>query len=218
MIDKEETVVTTNLCECGCGGEVNPYRRYIAGHQNRQRTHTKESRLNMSKAHEDVNLSPEHKEAIREGCLREKSPLPSGYDVKMDRKTPINKKCSTYLGCDIAETVASKIFKDAKAMPYGNHGFDIVCNEDKKIDVKSSIFRISGSWVFNIRCNTLADYFLCIGFDNRNDLNPIHIWLIPSGGVNHLTKIAIRKNTVKNWMQYELPIDIISAECEEMKK
>jgi hypothetical protein len=85
-----------------------------------------------------------------------------------------NKDCPQYLGIHVAERVLSNVFKDVERMPMNNRGYDIICNHNKKIDVKSSCQREIGGWMFNIKRNVTADYFLCIAFDNREDLNPVH--------------------------------------------
>lgn len=102
-----------------------------------------------------------------------------------------NKECSSYLGIGIAEEVLYRVFKDVVRMPMNNHGFDFVCNKGKRIDVKSSCIREAGGWKFTIRRNHVADFFLCIAFDNRTDLNPLHLWLIPSHIVNYKTNAGI---------------------------
>jgi len=89
----------------------------------------------------------------------------------------INKKCSQFLGCNVAEKVLSHVFIDVKRMPYRNKGFDFICNRGHKIDSKSSCLH-ENRYIFVIKHNKIADYFLCIGFDNRENLNPKHIWLI----------------------------------------
>ena len=98
-----------------------------------------------------------------------------------------NKECSLYLGVHVAEQVLSKVFKNVKQMPNGNKGYDFICNKNMKIDVKSSTILKrdykSDSWLFQIKRNKIADYFLCLAFDNREDLNPLHIWLIPSENI-----------------------------------
>ncbi len=91
----------------------------------------------------------------------------------------INKKCGVFLGCYVAERVLSHIFKDVERTPYGSLGYDFVCNKGFKIDVKSCCLHVrDNNYTFHINLNEYADYFLCIGFDNRTDLNPQHIWLI----------------------------------------
>lgn len=87
------------------------------------------------------------------------------------------KNCGIFLGCYVAERVLSYVFKVTHRMPYGNKGFDFICDKGYKIDVKSSCLS-NNSYIFSIRKNKITDYFLCIGFDDRENLNPQHIWLI----------------------------------------
>ena len=95
----------------------------------------------------------------------------------------INKNCSVFLGCHVAERVLSYVFKDVQRMPNGNRGYDFICNKGFKIDVKASCLQKNNTYVFVTKYNKIADYFLCIAFDNRKDLNPQHIWLIKSDDV-----------------------------------
>ena len=97
----------------------------------------------------------------------------------------INRKCSMFLGCHVAERVLSHVFKDVQKMSFNNKGFDFICNKGMKIDVKSSCLHKNNSYVFTINHNKIADYFLCIGFDNRDNLNPQHIWLIKSDDISN---------------------------------
>jgi hypothetical protein len=98
-----------------------------------------------------------------------------------------NKDCSLFLGVHVAERVLSNVFKNVQRMPQNNPGYDFICSKGYKIDVKSaSLCKIldkkHGSviwrWNFHIRNNTIADYFLLIAFDDRENLNPMHVWLI----------------------------------------
>ena len=90
----------------------------------------------------------------------------------------INKKCAQFLGVHVAERVLSHVFKDVERMPIHNPGFDFICNKGYKIDSKASCLNKNDVYTFVIKKNKTADYFLCIGFDNRENLNPQHIWLI----------------------------------------
>lgn len=128
-----------------------------------------------------------------------------------------NKECASYLGCHIAEQVLSKVFKDVKIMPNNNPGFDFICNHGKTIDVKSSCICKYGGWKFNITKNTIADYFLCIAFNDRTDLNPMYIWLLPGNLVNHLTGTSISKSTIYKWNEYKLDITKTIACCDNMR-
>ena len=133
-----------------------------------------------------------------------------------------NKGCASFLGIHISERVLSYAFKDVVRMPYGNPGYDIICNKGKKIDVKSSCTRRdmrwnSISWAFNIGRNTTADYFLCLAFDNREDLNPLHAWLIPGSKINHLTGTSISPSTLHKWDAYALDTSKIGDCCDAMR-
>lgn len=134
----------------------------------------------------------------------------------------INKSCPVFLGVHIAEQILSKAFKDVETMPYGNTGFDFICNKGKKIDVKSACVSKhglhKGSWSFGIRKNQTADFFLCLAFDNRDDLTPLHMWLIPSKKINYLTCAGISKSTILKWDEYKLNINAVTNCCETMKK
>lgn len=91
-----------------------------------------------------------------------------------------NEDCAVYLGIHIAERVLSKVFEDVKRMSINNHGFDFICKKGYKIDVKSATVNrptSNGAWSFGINHNDIADYFLLIGFDDRENLEPMHIWL-----------------------------------------
>jgi len=116
-----------------------------------------------------------------------------------------NKESAQYLGITVAEKVLSKIFKNVEVMPFGNSGYDFKCNSGYLIDVKSACKRKNQNyWMFRINRNQIADYFLCLAFDNRDDLNPEHIWLIPAKKVRHLTSLAISIVTIDKWLEYEL--------------
>ncbi len=126
---------------------------------------------------------------------------------KVDRNngSKTNKESSQYLGITIAEKVLSKVFKNVNVMPPNNHGYDFICNKGKKIDVKSSIIRKNRkNWTFNINYNKIPNFFLCLGFDNRKDLNPIHIWLIPGDKLNYLSHTCISLSKLERWSKYEL--------------
>lgn len=51
-------------------------------------------------------------------------------------------------------------------------------------------------WVFHIRCNNIADYFILCGWDDRHNMNPIHIWII------HKDEM-VRKGTRLGWYKME---------------
>ena len=160
--------------------------------------------------------TPEHCKAISDAAIKhyakEMDPLPPGQTIAI----PDNKNCAQYLGC-IAEELLAKTFKDVRRMPHGNKGFDIICNQNYRIDIKSSATGYKGGWMFEIRKNQIADYFLCIAFESREDLTPVHVWLIPDKDINHLAAISISKTTLNKWSKYEQPLDRVLACCDIMK-
>ena len=128
-----------------------------------------------------------------------------------------NKKCTLYLGVHVAERVLSNVFKDVIVMPTHNPGFDFICNKGMRIDVKSSCTTKDGGWVFMINRNKTADHFLCIAFDNRGDLNPLNIWLLPSSEVSNNVSISVSKSTLCKWDKYALDIDTVVSQFNKMK-
>lgn len=128
-----------------------------------------------------------------------------------------NKECTQYLGIHVAERVLSQVFKDVLVMPMHNPGYDVICNHGKRIDIKSSCQRENGSWAFHIERNTIADFFLCIAFDNREDLTPLHAWLISGNKLNHLVGASIRPGTIHKWDKYRLDMSKICACCDAMR-
>jgi hypothetical protein len=134
-----------------------------------------------------------------------------------------NKSSSQYLGCVVAETVLSNEFLGFKRMLNCNPGYDYDCPKGFKIDVKSSCRRhplnSHECWTFRINKNSVADYFLCIAFDNRKSLTPEHIWLIPGDVVNGKFILCITDltNSLAKWVQYERSLDNVIKCCKKLK-
>jgi hypothetical protein len=142
--------------------------------------------------------------------------------TKASRKNGIrsfdeNKTCSAFLGVPVAERVLERVFKNVEVMPYGNEGFDFICNHGKLIDVKSACLNKNGSWTFHIYYNVIADYFLCLAFDNRRDLNPLYAWLLPSSDFSHLSGTTIRPSTIHRWDKYQLDVEKVSECCDVIR-
>jgi hypothetical protein len=57
------------LCECGCGEEVNPGRRFIAGHQRRGVKLSEEHKSKIGEAHKGKTLSKEHREKLSQAKI-----------------------------------------------------------------------------------------------------------------------------------------------------
>ena len=129
-----------------------------------------------------------------------------------------NKECSAYLGVYRTERLLRHLFNDVEVMPYGHKGYDFICNNGWKVDAKSSCIRKNrNDWVFNINYNTEADYFFCVAYDNRQDLNIIHVWMLPGDKFNHLTTASISKSTIHKWDEYKKSIDDVVLCCDEIR-
>ena len=132
-----------------------------------------------------------------------------------------NKDCSQYLGIYICENkeFLSKMINVIKSMKSNNPGYDIVCVRDKKIDVKCGCLVNNVVWTFRIDKNKIADYFLMIAFDDRENLNVMHIWLVKGNSViekttwnseefivNEKDVASIGKGNIslKRWKKYEI--------------
>lgn len=144
------------------------------------------------------------------------------YYKKNKPEPTINKSCSSYLGIVIAEQVLSKVFKNVEIMPHNNPGFDFICGNGFKIDVKSSCRYIRGItysdiWMFNINKNIIADYFLCLAFDNRTDLNPQYLWLIRGDVVNDKSSLLITESKISKWDEYKQDISKVITTCNTIR-
>ena len=128
-----------------------------------------------------------------------------------------NRECPAYLGVFVAEGVLSRVFKNVQRMPMCNPGFDFICGKGYRIDVKSSCLQKNDAWGFNIDHNQIADYFLCLAFDNREDLDPLHLWLIPGNVLNHLRGASISLSTIHKWDEYRLDVTKVTACCNTLK-
>jgi len=129
----------------------------------------------------------------------------SNYRTGKRRPLGTNKNCTSFLGVHVAERVLSKVFNNVEVMPYGNPGYDFICGKGYKIDVKSSVLHHRNNWAgwqFAIANNAIADYFLCLVFDNRDDLNPEYIWLIPGDVINNHASTSISVSTLAKWENY----------------
>lgn len=133
-----------------------------------------------------------------------------------------NKLCSSYLGVFIAERLCKHLFKNVEVMPYGFPGYDIVCNRGKKIDVKSSTTHSRHSkypfWTFHIDYNKIADFFILVAFDDKEDLNPLHMWMIPGKEINHRSGKSISLSTIHKWSRWERSIEEVQMCCAELNK
>lgn len=135
-----------------------------------------------------------------------------------------NKSCGLYLGVYIAEQILSNYFNSMEKAPMHTKGYDFICGNGFKIDVKSSSRRLSNRgkkvWQFDLRRNQIADYFLLIAFSEREHLTPLHVWLVPSNLYRERQKIGISDNSksLDRWKQYEKPIARVIEKCDLFKE
>lgn len=133
-----------------------------------------------------------------------------------------NKDCALYLGVVVAERVLANMFSHVERMPNCNRGFDFICGKGFRIDCKSSAMRCHRGdyyWMFAIDRNIIADYFLCLAFDDRDSLNPLHAWMIPGEVVSHLKRLAIPATEygLNKWSQWERQITRVVECCDQLK-
>lgn len=146
------------------------------------------------------------------------------YNHRTGRHQPMskNRNCASFLGVSVAEHVLSRVFKHVERMPFGNPGYDFICGGGYMIDVKSACRHVQENnrdrWMFRINKNQIADYFLCLAFDNREDLNPEHIWLIRGGDINDHISTSISESALHKWDKYQLEIDKVISCCDTMKE
>ena len=94
-----------------------------------------------------------------------------------------NEECSAYFGIWIAENYIIKTFEDADKAPYGTIGYDWICNKGMKIECKARCLDSNNTWDYpignrrNYNYNMVADYFIISAWDNRESLNPFHVWV-----------------------------------------
>ena len=157
---------------------------------------------------------------IRKSCSASKHKL--GYCNSMEE----NRNCGQYLGIHIAERVLIMcgMFQGVERATNNTRGYDFICSKGFKIDVKSATMRTRGNasnpyWIFHIDHNKIADWFVVIAFDDRINLTPLHIWMIPGAMLNHLTGLSITNSqrSLGKWKKFERPIDQLSKCCDKLK-
>lgn len=163
----------------------------------------------------------DYRKAYREHNIEHVRKIERESNYRAGRGKPMmtNPDCGVYLGIYIAERVLAGVFGHINRMPNNNQGYDFICGKGYKVDVKSATLSKYGpnSWSFTIRKNTTADYFLILAFDNRRDLNPEHIWMIPGVNLSMKEKAMISRSTLDKWAQWERPIERVIACCDRLK-
>lgn len=171
---------------------------------------------------ESRNYSREHKKERKEYQEKYNQEHKDEIIKKKGNKSMYkNKTCSQYLGIVIGERLLYHLFKNVEVMPRGNIGYDFICNNGKKIDVKTSCLTLQTKryphWKFKIKQNKVADFFILVAFDNRINLKPLHIWIIPGKEINENESKSIRPSTVHKWNRWKRSIEEVQMCCTEMK-
>ena len=134
-----------------------------------------------------------------------------------------SKTCTQYLGIHIAERLLSNVFINVVRMPFHNHGYDFVCGKGFKVDVKSSCigthYLKQPNWHFSISKNIIADYFALLALDNRQSLNPMHLWIVPGNVINNKRCFEIQNNNkgIEKWLQYEQSLTKVICACNSLR-
>lgn len=106
-------------------------------------------------------------------------------------------------------------------MPHGNPKLDFICNRGKKIDVKTACTTLNHGknpyWLFHVDHNTTADFFICLAFDNRTDLTPLHLFMIPGKEVNNQSSISSAPSRIHKWDKWKMDINDAQLCCTEIK-
>lgn len=135
------------------------------------------------KNHNEYELNRCHKNMERKRKYLREWRYENGIQLPMSE----NKDCAKYLGIYIAERKIGRMILPEmlgtikEEMPQNYPKYDFIVAEDIKVDVKSCCLREIDNWKGwepHTRYNNIADYFIIVAFDNRNDLNIMHIWLI----------------------------------------
>jgi hypothetical protein len=189
-------------------------------------------RCNQQKNIDDFGIYNRSKDGHQQYCKICNNEIKLESSHRIGTRKPMNesKKSGVWLGCYVAERVLYNTFNNVIRMPMGNPGYDFICGRGFKIDVKSSCYGTMsythngsiytyGKWDFRIKYNNIADYFLLLAFDDRTNLNPKHMWLVPSSIINSKLAISIidTNKCLGKWKMYEKSTDKVIQCCNNMK-
>lgn len=135
------------------------------------------------------------------------------HDIGANLPMSDNEDCPSYLGVHIGENYAEKILivhfgGIEKRMPYNHPYYEFMVKGEYSIQVKTrTLIYHEGweGWYFMIGHNNIADYFLLLAFDNRENKNLLHIWLIKRDEIIREEKFYNRDSiTITNIPEYLL--------------
>lgn len=141
-----------------------------------------------------------------------------------------NKDCSSYFG-DFTENLVIQTFECTIKMPPNNPGFDWICKKGDNVDNKCRCLDYSNkspTWKFPIRYNNIAVWFILSAWDNRDGLNPFHVWVFHKNDIVRGRKFWRREtfsitNTPKALKELEKwevtdRLDKLKEYCERLRK
>jgi len=181
------------------------------------------SHCGITKSASEFNTDKHNRDILQSWCRSCSNKANNERRYRIGECLPLgtNSACACFLGVYVAERVLSHVFKNIERMPFGNPGFDFVCGRGYKIDVKSAARAKSrpNTWMFTIKKNITADFFLCLAFDNRTNLNPEHVWLVPGNIINNRKMTSISDSTLAKWEAYRLSdkLDEVTSCCDILK-
>ena len=174
----------------------------------------------------EFGFNRHRKDGRQSYCMEHCRARGNASNHRLGKSIPLgkNRACASFLGVHVAENVLSAYFDNLVRMPSCNVGYDYVCGKGFKIDVKSSCLhkdeiRKSGRWEFRIHRNQIADYFLCLAFDDRESLTPMHVWLFPraiGAGKNSIV-VGNTARSINKYKVFERPVDDVLTACEMMR-
>lgn len=100
------------------------------------------------------------------------------WEHETGRSLPMkeNENCHAHFG-EFTENLMIQTFEDPIRMPPNNPGFDWKCKNEEKIDNKGARIKDGNTrWIFHIRYNNIADWFILSAWDNRCSLTPLYVW------------------------------------------
>lgn len=115
----------------------------------------------------------------------------NGWNKGINIPMSENEECSSYFGVHITESLVFKLFEsedpDIKRVPYGTIGYDWICKQGK-IQHKARCITFDNKcgwcgWKYHIDRNKIADIHVLTAWDNRDNLNPMYVWIFEKGDI-----------------------------------
>ena len=119
-----------------------------------------------------------------------------------------NPDCSKYFGEFIAQNFIMKTFENPTPSHVNNPQYDWTCENGLKIECKAACLMYdsygNSKFTFPIDYNSIADYFILSGWNNREYLQPIYIWIFHKN--DNIRKRYDKTNLEKFWKRDSIVI------------